>query len=562
MSRHILVGVAWPYANGPLHLGHIGGAYLPADIFAHYHRMIGNHVLMVSGSDQHGTPITVRAETEGVSPAEIAARYHQSFLECWDKLGFQWELFTRTTTENHYRVTQELFMKCYEKGYIYKNSMMMPFCPQEKRFLPDRYVEGICPYCKAPGARGDQCDNCGRTLNGLELLEPKCKFCGATPEPKETEHFFYKWSAFNEPLKEYVAGKSWWKPNVYAFTKRYLEDGLIDSAITRDIEWGVPVPIEGYDNKRIYVWFDAVIGYYSASIEWASLQGTPDAWKAWWEDPEAQGFYFIGKDNIPFHAVRWPAMLLGHGGLNLPYNIPANEYLTFQQDKFSTSKNRAVFVPDFLERYDPDPLRYFLSANMPEQSDTDFSWAEFVRRNNDELVAKYGNLVHRCLTFVHKHFGGQMPSDAADPNDADREIITRVSGAFDLVGAMLERCSFREAMRELMAICQDSNVYLDGQAPWKSVKTDRPRAAATMRTCLQIINALRLLFRPILPNTSRQLRSLLGLGDSSQERWAYQPLPDDLLLAPNPLPLFKKLDDSVVEEEMARMGGGGDSAHP
>ncbi len=368
----------------------------------------------------------------------------------------------------------------------------------------------------------------------------------------DTEHCFFKWSAFTEPLKQWIADKTWWRPNVYAFTRRYLEDGLVDSAITRDMEWGVPVPVEGFENKRIYVWFDAVIGYLSASVEWAAQNGQPDAWKQWWENPEARSYYFMGKDNIPFHTIRWPAMLMGRGGLNLPYDVPANEYLNMERLKLSTSRHWAVYVPDFLERYDPDPLRYFLTANMPEQSDTDFSWREFVRRNNDELVAKYGNLVHRCLTFTHKHFEGRLPTDLATITDEDRAILLRVQEAFQTVGAMLSRCSFKEAIRELMAVCQDGNVYLDGQAPWKSVKTDRARAARSMHTILNAINGLRTLFMPFLPDTSTRLGTLLNV-PGQQLQWNYEPLPDVLTLAPDPAPLFKKLDDSVAEEEIRRL---------
>jgi methionyl-tRNA synthetase len=555
MSRHILVGVAWPYANGPLHLGHVAGCYLPADIFARYNRMVGNQVLMVSGSDQHGTPITVRAEQEKISPAEVAARYHASFMESWQKLGIQWELFTRTTTENHYEITQRFFLRLHEQGYIYPQTQRMLYCPKDARFLPDRYVEGTCPHCGSTRARGDQCDDCGRTIDALELKDPRCKFCGTRPEVRETEHFFCKWSAFNERLKEYIADKDYWKPNVLGFTRRYLEDGLIDSAITRDLDWGVPVPLPGYEGKRIYVWFDAVIGYFSASIEWAKLQGTPDRWKEWWEDPEARTYYFVGKDNIPFHAVRWPAALLGYGGLNLPYDVPANEYLTLEHEAFSTSRNWAVWVPDFLERYDPDPLRYFLCANMPESADSDFSWAEFVRRNNTELVAAYGNLVQRTLTQVQRHFEGKVPAGTLDA--VDRELLNVARESFGNIGRLIEACSFREAIKHVMAACMKANAYIDKQEPWKKVKEDKARAGVVLQTMLQFINNLRVLFTPFLPNSANQLYELLGKpdGDEPNDRWEYREMPIGHALSATGGHLFKKLDEAIIEQEVARLRG-------
>lgn len=557
MSEHILVGVAWPYANGPLHLGHIAGAFLPADIFARYNRLVGNHVLMVSGSDQHGTPITVRAEQEHVSPMEVATRYHESFLDCWQRLGIQWDLFTRTGTDNHREVVQDMFRRLYDQGYIYLDTMRMPYCPKDEKFLADRYVEGTCPICGFNNARGDQCDNCGRTFNALELVDPRCKFCGATPEVRETQHFFFKWSAFNGRLKEWTADKTWWKPNVVNFTRRYLEEGLKDSAISRDMEWGIPVPLEGYESKRIYVWFEAVIGYLSASKEWAQRQRTPDAWKQWWVEPAARMYNFIGKDNIPFHTIRWPAMLMGYGGLNLPYDVPSNEYLTLQREAFSTSRNWAVWVPDFLERYDPDPLRYYLSVNMPQNADSDFSWQEFHRRNNDELVATYGNLVQRTLTQVHRHFEGRVPP-AEGRNDVDRALLDRAADAFERVGAPIARCDFKEAIQEAMAVCREANGYLDAQAPWKTIKVDRERTAAILNATLNYINAVKVLFLPFLPNSSRHLHTLLGEPwPFEEEKWVYRELPAGHALGGPPTLLFKKLDDAIIEEELGRLKGQG-----
>jgi len=382
VSERILIAVAWPYANGSLHLGQIAGAYLPADIFARYHRLRGNQVLMVSGSDQHGTPITVRAEQEGRPPKEVADHYHKEFLDSWQRFGITFDLFTTTDTPNHRKVSQDLFLTLRDKGYIYKDTMTLLYCPTCKRFLPDRYVEGTCPHCSFEGTRGDQCDNCGKPLNPVELIEPYCLICSSVPEVRESEHFFLRLSAFNDQLLEWVRKQAHWRQNVLNFTISFLTEGLKDRAITRDIEWGVPVPVPGFESKRIYVWFEAVIGYLSASKEWAERNGDEERWSEFWQG-DAKSYYFIGKDNIPFHTIIWPAMLMGCDGLNLPYDVPANEFLTLEGRQLSTSRNWAIWLPDYLERYDPDPLRYFLSVSMPEGGDTDFSWREFVRRNND-----------------------------------------------------------------------------------------------------------------------------------------------------------------------------------
>ncbi len=402
MSERIFIGVAWPYANGPLHLGQIAGAYLPPDIFARYHRARGNEVLMVSGSDQHGTPITIRAEQEGKTPAEIAGKYHQQFLESWQQLGISFDLFTSTGTANHAEVAQDMFLTLLKQGYIYKAKVSQPFCAKCQRYLPDRYIEGTCPYCGSSDARGDQCDQCGKPLSSAELVDPRCGICGGSPEFKDSEHFFLKLTAFEDRILAWVRKQTHWRPNVLNFTLRYLEEGLKDRAITRDIGWGIPLPVTGFPGKRLYVWFEAVIGYLSASKEWARASGDDNKWQDFWQGDAARSYYFIGKDNIPFHTIIWPAMLMGYGGLNLPYDVPANEYLIIEGRKLSSSRNWAVWLPDYLARYDPDPLRYLLSANMPETGDTEFSWREFVRRNNDELVATYGNLVQRVLIFVYR----------------------------------------------------------------------------------------------------------------------------------------------------------------
>ena len=552
MSERIFIGVAWPYANGYLHLGHFAGANLPADIFARYHRAKGNEVLMVSGSDQHGTPITIRAEQEGKTPAEIAAKYHKAFLEAWQGLGISWDLYTTTGTENHAAVTQDMFQTLLKNGYIYKASTSQPYCPKCQRFLPDRYVEGTCPYCGDKGARGDACEQCGKPLNAAELKEPRCRTCGTPPEFRQTEHFFFKLSAFQERLTEWVRGQSHWRPNVRNFTLGFMEEGLKDRAITRDIDWGVPVPVPGFENKRFYVWFENIIGYLSASKEWAQLQGDPEKWRPFWQG-DTKSYYFLGKDNIIFHTMNWPAMLMGYGGLNLPYDVPANEFLTIESKKGSKSHNWAVWVPDYLSRYDPDPLRYFLSVNMPETSDTDFSWREFVRRNNDELVATYGNLVNRVLTFTYKNFNGGVPENAR-LNENGAILDQKARATAQQVDTLLAGCHFKQAILQAMSLAQEANRYLDEQAPWKKIKEDKKAAADSLYTAICVIARLKDILYPFLPFTSQKVHEYLGfegkLEDANLKPQAITP--GQKLREPRAL--FKKLDESIIEEETKRIG--------
>ncbi len=559
MPERIFVAAAWPYANGPLHLGHMAGCYLPADIFARYHRMKGNQVLMVSGSDSHGTPITVRAEQEGVTPQEIVDRYHAQFLDTWDRLGITFDLFTTTHTENHQEVVQGIFRLLHERGYIYTDVMLLAYCPACDRFLPDRYVEGVCPHCGSDRARGDQCDRCGRTLDSKDLLEPRCALCGTAPEFRQSEHFFLKLSAFQEQLLDWVRQQSHWRPNVLNFTQRYLEDGLKDRAITRDLAWGVPVPVDGYEGKRIYVWFEAVIGYLSAAVEWAQLTGAPGKWEEFWKDPATRPYYFIGKDNIPFHSIIWPAMLMGCGDLNLPYDVPANEFLSLENQKFSTSQNWAVWVPDYLARYDPDPLRFVLSVNMPESADTDFSWGEFVRRNNEELVATYGNLVHRVLSFTYRNFDGKIPTPGP-LGPVDQAILDRARAAMDAVDMSLDKCRFKAAIAQAFSLAQDANRYLDATAPWKSIKIDRQDAATALWASIAVINCLKVVLYPFLPFSAQRLHEFLGFdGRIEEEQWDFDAILNGVEAGKSlraPSPLYTKLDAQVVEDEVQRLGVG------
>jgi methionyl-tRNA synthetase len=552
MSEKIFIGVAWPYANGNLHLGHIAGAYLPADIFARYHRMKGNEVLMVSGSDLHGTPITIRAEQEGKTPAEIAEKYHRAFLEAWQGLGISWNLYTSTGTANHAAVTQDIFNTLLKNGYIYKATTSQPYCPKCQRFLPDRYVEGICPFCGDTGARGDECEQCGKPLNAAELKNPRCRNCGTPPEFRETVHFFFKLSAFNDQLLTWVKAQDHWRPNVKNFTVGFLEEGLKDRAITRDIDWGIKIPVSGFETKRFYVWFENIIGYLSASKEWAQLQGDPEKWRQFWEG-DARGYYFIGKDNIVFHTMSWPAELLGYGGLNLPYDVPANEFLTIESKKGSKSRNWAIWVPDYLSRYDADPLRYILSINMPETNDADFSWREFVRRNNDELVATYGNLVNRVLTFVYRNFEGQAPVPGK-LEESDEKLITNADAALEQAGESISKCNFKQAIHTAMATSREANRYLDEKSPWKVIKADKQAAATSLFVALNVISRLKTMFYPFLPFSSEKVHRYLGFdGIMESTGWQAQAVKPGQKLR-EPKPLFTKLEESIIEEETKRIG--------
>lgn len=551
MKQHIFIGVAWPYANGPLHLGHIAGAYLPADIFARYHRLKGNAVLMVSGSDQHGTPITIAASQEKTTPLEVASRYHRQFLESWEKLGISFDLFTSTGTANHAEVTHDVFLTLLRKDSIYRSTMSQAYCPKCMRFLPDRYVHGTCSHCRGVRARGDQCEACGKPLNASELIEPKCSICGTTPEFRESEHFFLRLSAFEDRLLEWIQKQTSWRLNVQNFSLRFVEGGLKDRAITRDIEWGVSVPQPGFENKRIYVWFEAVIGYLSASKEWAKSKGDVDAWRAFWTG-DARTYYFIGKDNIPFHTIIWPAMLIGYGGLNLPYNVPSNEFLTIEGDKLSTSRKWAVWVPDFLSRYDPDPLRYYLAANMPETGDADFSWPEFVRRNNGELVGTYGNLCHRVLTFLQRNFEGIVPAQG-EVDDGGRQLLEETLNTLETVDSLLSQCRFRESVRHIMSLAQNANRYLDEKAPWKNFRTDPQGAGTSLWVVLSVLSGLKTMLYPFLPFSSQKLHTQLGYSDSIEEcGWTVKE-PQQGQKLPVPSPLFVKLDESIAEVELNRL---------
>jgi methionyl-tRNA synthetase len=591
-SRHILTAPAWPYANGPRHIGHVSGFGLPADMFARYQRMSGNRVLMVSGTDEHGTPIQVQADAAGVTAKELADRYNRVIAEDLVGLDMSYDLFTRTTTRNHYAVTQEMFKGLYDNGYLFLRKTMGAISPSTGRTLPDRYIEGTCPICGYPSARGDQCDNCGNQLDPVDLINPRSKINGETPQFVETEHFFLDLPAFADALGTWLQSKSGqWRPNVLKFSLNLLSD-LRPRAVTRDLDWGVPVPVDGWrdrPDKRIYVWFDAVIGYLSASIEWARRSGDPDAWRAWWQGPDAESYYFMGKDNIVFHAEIWPAMLLGYSGkgakdgkpgslgeLSLPTDVVASEYLTMEGRKFSSSRSVVIYVRDFLDRYDVDALRYYLAVAGPENQDTDFTWSEFIRRNNDELLANWGNLVNRSVSFAARNIGA-IP-EAGTLTGVDRELIQRSRVAFKDVGDHLSRSRFKAAVTEAMRTIAEANKYLSEQAPWKLRESDPERMKTILHVALQAVDDGKTLLTPFLPRSSQKVHEMLGgsgtwspmprIEEVTEEggtpypvisgdyegaaRWRSDPIRPGTPLQP-PTPLFAKLDPKLADEELARL---------
>jgi methionyl-tRNA synthetase len=583
MTSHVLAAVAWPYANGPRHIGHVSGFGVPSDVFSRYQRMTGKNVLMVSGTDEHGTAIQVQADKEGLTPRQTADKYHQVIAGDLQNLGLTYDLYTRTTTKNHAAVVQELFRALHANGYIVAKTQLGAMSPSTGRTLPDRYIEGTCPHCGYDGARGDQCDNCGRQLDPIELKNPRSRINGETPQFIETEHLFLDLPALSESLGSWLETRHDWRPNVLKYSANLISE-LRPRPVTRDLEWGIPIPVDGWsDNsmKRIYVWFDAVVGYLSASIEWARRSGNPEAWRDWWTNPDAASYYFMGKDNITFHSVIWPAMLLGangqgsrggtpsaFGSLELPTEIVSSEYLTQSGSKFSTSRSTVLYVGDFLAEYGPDALRYFISVAGPESQDADFTWDEFVRRTNTELVNEWGNLVNRSIAMAHKNVG-TIPA-AGTLTESDATLLAASAGAFTTVGNLLERCRFKAAITESMRVVSLANKYLSEQEPWK-LKGDPERRDTVLNTALQVVSDANTLLTPFLPHASQRIHEALGgegiwaaqpdmvevdeegapsypilTGDytAQQARWTSTPLPVGRPLV-KPSPLFTKLDDTL-----------------
>ncbi len=554
MSKKILVAVAWPYVNGPPHLGHIAGNTLPADIFARFQRMIGNDVLMVSGSDQHGTPVALKAKEENVHPREISEKYHSIWNKMNEKMGFSFDLYTKTGTENHKEVVQELFLTIKKNGFLSERNSEQPFSESLKMFMSDRYVLGTCKKCKNE-ARGDQCETCNITIDPKDLDDIKSAIDGSPLIFKETTHIYLELSKFQKKLKSWVEKQEHWRTSVRNHTLGMIEKGLLDRAITRDIEWGIPVPLTNYDKKRIYVWFEAVTGYLSASIEWSNSEknnsGDKENWKTWWENPNAKHYYFQGKDNVPFHTIIWPTMLMASGNKNLPYDVAANEYLNFGGKQFSKSKKWAVWLPDFLESYDPDSLRYHLTSIMPETSDSDFTWKSYLDANNNELVATLGNFIHRVLTMTYNYFDGKTP-DIEDENSESKKILEKCNNSMDKTKSFLEKREFRNALKSVMSLAQEGNKYIDFQAPWKQFKDNKNNAALTLQTALTIITNLRIIMNPFLPFSSKKLSTFIGEDPNKEIKWEFKKIPPNIPLM-KPIPLFKKLDDDIVEKEEAKL---------
>ena len=601
MSR-ILSAVAWPYANGPRHIGHVAGFGVPSDVFSRYMRMAGHDVLMVSGTDEHGTPILVAADSEGISARELADRNNRLIVEDLVALGLSYDLFTRTTAGNHYRIVQEMFRTVRDNGYMIEQVTRAAISPSTGRTLPDRYIEGTCPICSTPGARGDQCDACGNQLDPTDLIDPRSRINGETPEFVESTHYFLDLPALAQALSAWLDDREQsgtWRPNVIKFSKNFLQD-IRPRAMTRDIDWGIPVPgWEDQPGKRLYVWFDAVIGYLSASIEWARRTGNPEAWRQWWNDPESLSYYFMGKDNIVFHSQIWPAEMIGYNGggarggtpgelgvLNLPTEVVSSEFLTMEGKKFSSSHGIVIYVRDFLERYQADALRYFISAAGPETSDSDFTWAEFVRRTNGELVAGWGNLVNRTASMIAKKFG-EIPAPGG-LEEIDRELLDAINAGFDTVGGLIRHHRQKAALAEAMRLVGEANKYVADTEPFKlKAPEQQERLATVLHTLAQAVADLNLMLSPFLPHAANDVDRVMGgtgriapmprieeveeldpevLPEAFDGRSGYPIITGDYTSAPawgrheiavgtpiaKPTPVFTKLDDAIVEEELAR----------
>jgi len=616
MPENILIAVAWPYANAEIHVGNLTGSHLPGDIVARYHRLKGNKVLMITGTDSHGTPVTLAADKLEKTVEEVYKFYHEGFIDLFKQIGISYDLYTTTHSENHFKVSQSIFLALQKNGFLFKKTEPQWFSPGLNRFLPDRYIEGTCYICGADGARSDQCDACGNVLDPTKLVNPKSKIEGDTssPELRDTEHFFIDLSKLEPDVIKYLKERAdHMRDTVLGESLRKIEaEGLKPRAITRDLDWGIPVPVSdaGWETKKLYVWFEAVIGYLSAPIEWSQVSGNGESWRDWWTNPKAKQYHFIGKDNIFFHTSLWPAELMGVGSafmeifvgkeipLILPYDVPANQFMNLEGKKISGSRNWAVWGRDALTRFDPDALRYYLTVNMPESKDSDWDWAEFVARNNNELVATWGNLANRVLAFCYKNWDGRVPDvddmGTGGSNDigkggsrsaptlrpADLELLKTIENGFNTVGAELEAVRLRLALSEAMKLATVVNQYLDVNAPWSAIKVDKDGASKTVYTALKAIDSLKVMFAPFLPFTCEKLHGFFGyetplfgeqytetvkdsLGEHTVLRYRASTSlrtewkPSDLQPGKKlnqPGPLFKKLEESVAVDERARLG--------
>ncbi|KPJ73045.1 methionyl-tRNA synthetase [candidate division TA06 bacterium DG_78] len=545
----ILVTSALPYANGNLHLGHLAGAYLPADIYVRYQRLKKRDVIYICGTDEHGVPVTISAEKLHKTPHEVVDYYYTSIKKSFKDFGMTFDNFSRTTLPIHHRLAQDFFLKIYKKGYIYPKEIEQHYCSRCKRFLPDRYIIGTCPKCGTEGARGDQCEACGHWLEPFQLIAPKCLVCGEMPKKTKTKHWYFKLSAFQDKLNAWIEKKTDWKETVLTFVKGWLKEGIEDRPITRDLSWGVPVPLDEAQKKVLYVWFDAPIGYISSTIEWAEKCGKPDVWKEYWLNKDTKLVHFIGKDNIVFHALIWPAMLMAYGDYILPSDIPANQFLNLEGDKFSTSKNYAIWLPDYLKNFDADSLRYTLTRNAPEARDTDFTWRDFQAWHNNELADILGNFVNRTLTFINKYYNSSVPK-ASTFIDSDKRMLDILSKAPTTIGKRIEHFEFKNGLQETMKVVQEANRYFDQEKPWTTRKTEPARCERTMYVCMNIVTSLAVLIEPFLPFTSEKIKKMIN----------FIPQDWDAIAKPKVAPtlgnieiLFTKINDDVISEQVAQL---------
>ena len=545
----ILVTSALPYANGNIHLGHLAGAYLPADIYVRYQRLKGHDVVYICGTDEHGVPVTISAEKQNKTPKEIVDHYYKSIEKSFKDFGMTFDNFSRTTLPIHHRLAQDFFLKIYNKGYIYPKEIEQFYCPRCKRFQPDRYITGTCPTCSSDGARGDQCESCGHWLEPFQLVAPKCLICGETPQKTKTKHWYFKLSEFQNKLSTWIESKKDWKETVLTFVKGWLKEGLEDRPITRDLSWGVPVPLEEAKSKVLYVWFDAPIGYISSTMEWAEKKGKPDLWKEYWQNKDTKLVHFIGKDNIVFHALIWPAMLMAYGDYIIPSDIPANQFLNLEGDKFSTSKNYAIWLPEYLKDFQADSLRYVLTRNAPEARDTDFKWRDFQAWHNNELADILGNFVNRTLTFINKYYNLSVPK-ASKFTDNDKRLLNILAKAPATIGEKIEHFEFKNGLQAVMKICQEANRYFDQEKPWSTRKTDPQHCERTMHVCMKIVTSLAVLIEPFLPSTAEKTKKMINF---IPQGW-------DEIQEPKVAPtigtieiLFSKVDDDIISNQIAKL---------
>lgn len=552
MSKRTLVTSALPYANGPIHLGHLAGAYLPADLYVRYKRLTGEDIVHICGSDEHGVPITIAAEKEDVSPQDIVDKFHEQNKQVFEDFGISFDYYGRTSSPVHHKTSQEFFTKLYEDGVFVQKTEEQLYDPKAEMFLPDRYVKGTCPNCGYEEAYGDQCENCGTSLSPTELIDPKSAITGDTPETRKTKHWYLPLGDFQKKLEQWIESREKWKPNVTGQVKSWLDDGLADRAVTRDLTWGVPVPLEDAKGKVLYVWFDAPIGYISATKEWAEQQGDPGRWKTYWQDEETDLIHFIGKDNIVFHCIMFPAMLMAHGDYVLPKNVPANEFLNLESKKLSTSRGWAVWLNEYLEDFEADLLRYVLGTILPETKDSDFSWSDFQNKVNSELADILGNFVYRTTSFTENYFDGKVP-ELENPTGKDRETLGQIEAQKTKISEAYEAFRLREAIAETMNLARIGNKYFTEMEPWRTRKEDRQICGNTLHVCLQITAALSILFDPILPNKMAELRDELNI--TSKPGW--DEVSSGILESGASINkgaiLFDKIEDEQVEEQLLKL---------